>query len=80
MNNYDLFKISKMTKYYDLFKLSKNECFFDLFKVSKNDCFLTCSKLAVLNKTIQGTFLSLKIIKIDSKDTIFYLLEKSSDK
>ena len=54
--------------------------YYELFKVSKNDCFLTCSKLAVLNKTIQGTFLSLKIIKIDSKDTIFYLLEKSSDK
>ena len=66
--------------FFDLFKVSKMSNYYELFKVSKNDCFLTCSKLAVLNKTIQGTFLSLKIIKIDSKDTIFYLLEKSSDK
>ena len=41
---------------------------------------MTCSKLAVFNKAIQGTFLSLKKLKIDSKDTDSYLLEKSSGK
>ena len=41
---------------------------------------MTCPKLAVLNKAIQGTFSSPKKVKIDSKDTDFYLLEKSSGK
>ena len=41
---------------------------------------MTCSKLAVLKKAIEGTFLSLKKVKIDSKDTDSYLLEKSSGK
>ena len=41
---------------------------------------MTCSKLAVLNKAIQGTFLSLKKVEIASKDTDPYLLEKSSRK
>ena len=35
--------------------------FFDLFKVSKMTILImTCEKLAVLNKAIQGAFLSLK--------------------
>ena len=33
---------------------------------------MTCSKLAVLNKAIKGTFLSLKKVKIDSKNTDSY--------
>ena len=41
---------------------------------------MTCSKLAVLNKAIQGTFFKPQKSKIDSKDTNSYLLEKSSDK
>ena len=41
---------------------------------------MTCSKLAVLNKAIQGTFLSPKKVEIASKDTDPYLLEKSSRK
>ena len=36
---------------------------------------MTCSKLALLNKAIQDTFLSLKKVKIDSKDTDSYLLK-----
>ena len=40
--------------------------------------FLTCSKSVVLNKAIQGVFLSLKKVNLNSKDT--YLLEKSSGK
>ena len=52
---------------YDLFKVSKMTImFFDLFKV------------VVLNKAIQGVFLSLKKVNLNSKDT--YLLEKSSGK
>ena len=36
---------------------------------------MTCSKLAVLNKAIQGAFLSLKKLKIDSKDMDSYLIK-----
>ena len=41
---------------------------------------MTCSTLAMLNEAIQGTFLSLRKVKIESKDTDSYLLEKSSGK
>ena len=33
---------------------------------------MTCSKLALLNKAIQGAFFSLKNVKIDSKNTDSY--------
>ena len=63
---FDLIKVSKMTNYYDLFKVSKMTNYYDLFQ-------------AVSNKAIQST-LSLKKVKIESKDTDSYLLEKSSSK
>ena len=37
---------------------------------------MTCSNLAVLNKAIQGTFLSLKKVKIDSKGRFLFTWEK----
>ena len=49
-------------------------------KLTKWLIIMTCSKLAVLNKAIQGTFLSLKKVKIDPKDTDCYFLERSSGK
>ena len=45
VNHYDLLKVLKMTA-----------VFFDLFKVSKILIIMTCSKLAVLNKAVQGAF------------------------
>ena len=38
---------------------------------------MTYSKLAVLNKAILGTFLSLKKVKIDSKKQILIYLRKA---
>ena len=55
-------------------------CFLICLKLAKWLIIMTCSKLAVLKKAIQGTFLSLKKVKIDSKVTDSYLLEKSSGK
>ena len=66
---YELFNGSKMINYYDLFKVGKMTIL-----------IMTCSKLAVLHKAIQGTFFKPQKSKIDSKDTNSYLLEKSSDK
>ena len=63
---FDLFKLSKMTNSYDLFKVSKMTNYYDLFQ-------------ALSNKAIQST-LSLKKVKIESKDTDSYLLKKSSSK
>ena len=61
---FDLFKLSKMTNSYDLFKVSKMTNYYDLFQT-------------LSNKAIQST-LSLKKVKIESKDTDSYFLEKSS--
>ena len=56
--HYDLFNVLKMTAvFFDLFKVLKmTAVFFDLFKVSKILIIMTCSKLAVLNKAVQGAF------------------------
>ena len=44
-------------------------------KLAKWLIIMTCSKLAVLNKAIQGTFLKSQKVKIDSKDTDSYLIK-----
>ena len=80
MNNYyDLLIVSKITTFFDLFKVSKmTTMFFDLIKVSKMTNYYDLFQ-AVSNKAIQST-LSLKKVKIESKDADSYLLEKSSSK
>ena len=67
-----------MTNYYDLLIVSKITTFFDLLKVSKMTNYYDLFQ-AVSNKAIQST-LSLKKVKIESKDADSYLLEKSSSK
>ena len=44
-------------------------------KLAKWLIIMTCSKLAVLNKAIQGTFLKPQKVKIDSKDIDSYLIK-----
>ena len=44
-------------------------------KLAKRLIIMTCSKLAVHNKAIQGTFFKSQKVKIDSKDTDSYLIK-----
>ena len=70
---FDLIKVSKMTNYDDLSRVSKMTILImNCSKLAKWLIVMTCSKLAVLNKAIHDAFLSLKNVKIDSKNTDLY--------
>ena len=74
INYYDIFKVSKLTILIVTCSKSAKSLlsFLTCSKLAKWLIIMNCSKLAMLNKAIQGTFFKSQKVKIDSKDMDLY--------